>query len=404
MPVAVRTPLSPVPPHSGPAAALLATLLSAAAAAQPFEARNRAMGGAGVASTRWITAAMTNPALITRADGETAFGIALPTLGALVDDRDGLIDAIDDFQASLTDLQDRLNAGGTATPAELLSLAAQLQSLGGRTAHSSAGGGFALTFPSEALSISLFVASQIDGQAFVNVDPGDLVRIATATNPGDLDNIQSEGVVLAAALTDVGLAFAHEVDFGGPSLSIGVTPKLQRVDTFNYSVNVDTFENEEFDDDQFRNDDLGFNLDLGAAFSPIPQLTLGIAGRNLIEEEYRTVTTNGNAFTYHVHPRVTAGVAFATDLLTIAADIDVVDIERFELADTTQSFRIGAELDFGDFLQLRGGYSHDFEDGLDDLYTAGLGFSPLELLYIDITGMTAGNDTWGAVVQLAFAF
>ena len=64
---------------------LVALSLSTAAAAAPqyFEARNTAMGGTGVASSRYLSAGLANPALLTQFGEGDDFGLLLPAVGAL---------------------------------------------------------------------------------------------------------------------------------------------------------------------------------------------------------------------------------------------------------------------------------------------------------------------------------
>jgi len=59
------------------------------------EARGDAMGGTGVASAHYGSAALINPALLARAQQEDNVTIILPTVGAQISDKDNLQDEID---------------------------------------------------------------------------------------------------------------------------------------------------------------------------------------------------------------------------------------------------------------------------------------------------------------------
>ena len=133
-------------------AAAVAALLSglAVAAPQSFEARNSAMGGTGVASSGYLSAGLTNPALLTRYDSTDDFGILVPALAGVLADEDELASAIDAFQNNLDDLQNR-----TPTPAELLALSAQILALGDRRLTGSAGFSFAAAIPSEEFGVAI---------------------------------------------------------------------------------------------------------------------------------------------------------------------------------------------------------------------------------------------------------
>ncbi len=384
------------------ALAVLASGLTAAAP-QFFDARNNAMGGTGVASSHYLMAGVTNPALLTRFDEGNHFGVRLPTLGVMLHDETGLIDDIDALQDEIDDVQTKLDAN-TATPGELLNLWSNLNALGGRSLIANAGAGFTVAMPSKNFAWALVVNSYLDAQAFAIVDPNDQNQIISAVVSGDLDALQSEGVVIGGAISEVGFAFAHQIDLGGPALAIGLTPKFQRVDTYNYSLNVSTFDEEDFDDDVYRNDDTGFNLDFGAALLLSDTFTVGLAARNLIEETYQTVTTNGTSYAYNVSPLLTAGAAFDTGMITVTADIDVTEIERFKRNDSSRVVRLGFEFDAWKWLQVRAGYQHDIEDTVDGVITAGLGISPFDVVHLDIAGMYADDDSFGGVVQMAFTF
>lgn len=86
----------------------LALLVSAApsvnAATNWMEARGDAMGGTGVASAHYGTAALSNPALLTTSGPTDDFSLVLPSVGAQVSDPDKTVDKADDVK----DLWDRL--------------------------------------------------------------------------------------------------------------------------------------------------------------------------------------------------------------------------------------------------------------------------------------------------------
>ena len=52
--------------------------------------------------------------------------------------------------------------------------------------------------------------------------------------------------------------------------------------------------------------------------------------------------------------------------------------------------------------QLRAGYEMDLEDTLDDSLTAGIGISPFDVVSLDLAGSYAGENQFGASLNLAF--
>ncbi len=388
---------------------LLALLCSSAvafAAPQGFDARNYGMGGASVASSRYNSAGISNPALLTRFKEGDTFSVILPSIGAVGSDKEDLLGAIEDFQESVDRVGVALD-NLTATPADLADLATQLDNLNGKAMVGNVGGGFSFAMPSKELGWSIFAHTFVDARVTMDIDPGDTALITGATASTDLDAILSEGVVLAASVTEVGVSLAHEFDIAGLQLAVGVTPKAQRIDTFNYSVNVNTFDETDFDASQFSNDTATFNVDVGAAVTLVDNVTIGVMGRNLISRDATTVTTNGNTFTFNLDPTVTVGAAFTSDdgMFTLAADVDVTEFERFKQPNSSsRMLRGGGEFNILDWLQFRAGAKHDLEGTVEDLYTAGFGISPFDVFHIDITGISDLDASYGGVVQLGFTF
>ncbi len=383
-------------------------LLASVVQAQYFEARNSAMGGVGVASSHYLAAGWANPALLTRHSETDSFGFILPSVGATAFDKDGLIDDLDAF----VDEFDRIQQAGTASGAELDALADQLESLDGRQVTATLGVGFMLGAPSRDLGWSLHTRTFADLQSFVDVDAADVAAIRAIAGGGavTLPALTSEARVVGVAVTEVGVSLATAFELGGSTLSIGATPKLQRVDSYNYAVTANNFDQNNFDDDQFRDDDQAFNLDLGAALEIGDGLVLGATVRNLLEQSYRTVDTLGQSFTYDVNATAALGASWHTGILTLAADVDVVGAERFDTTsnllddDNVQLAHLGAEVDLWKWLQLRAGYQTDMEGTLDDAISGGLGISPFDVFHIDVAGTYISENSYGGVVQMGFTF
>ncbi len=376
-------------------------LFAGAATAQYYEARNAGMGGVGTASSRYLAAGWANPALLTRKREDDDFGLLLPTVGATAYDKDGLVDDINAF----VDEYDRLDANPPANPSEYLALADQLQALDNRQVTGNVGLGIMVAIPSRSIGFALHAKTYADLQAFVNYDDGDRARIES----GDLTSLGTSARIVGVAITEVGMSFATSFGDDDSRISLGITPKLQQVDTVNYGVNVSSFDDNEFDADEYRNDDSAFNVDLGAAWDLAGGLSFGAIGRNLIDQTYTTVGTLGQAFVYDVNPTAAVGAAWHYGMLTLAGDVDVIVADRFAPADglgddDVRLARVGAELDLWRWLQLRVGYQTDLESTLDDAISAGLGLSPFDVLHLDVAGTYIGENSYGAVAQLGLTF
>lgn len=391
---------------------LLAALSSTGvASAQYFEARNSGMGGVGTASSTYLAAGWGNPALLTSCEETDRFGMILPAFGARAYDETGLMEDIDSF----VDAYDALDNNPAATPQDYVDLGNRLLALSGRRVNSELGGGLVLALPSRSFGVSLHARSYADLQLFTDIDPNDINSITGAAPGGALPGLNSEARIVGVAVTEIGVSFAQRFELAGLAVSVGVTPKYQRVDTYNYAVNADNFDADNFDADQFRSDEGGFNVDAGLAIEPgVPGLTLGVMARNLSRQTFSTVGTAGAAFDYEITPQVTVGAAWKLGALTLAADVDALPLERFDnddliaagqsFVDDVQLLRFGAELDVFGWLQLRGGYEHDLEDTLNGAVSAGLGISPFEVVRLDIAGTYVEGQSYGAVAQLSLTF
>ena len=382
------------------ALAPIALATTAYAAPQGIDARSNSMGGAQVSSADYRNAGFANPALLTQRDEDDDWGLVLPTVSARIGDPDDLVSSAEDFVDEL----DRIEAAGVATAPELLALGNQLLDLDNRTLVADVGAGLAFAIPSDTFGFSFVVDSRLTARSFVDVDPNDLAAIAAGG--GVLPDLNSNAVVTGAMETNYGGSVARAFDFFGRKLSVGVTPKIQRVETFNYRVAADDFEEDEqqedFDDPIFRSDDTDFNVDAGLLLEALPNVTIGLSGRNLVSRDIPSVTTLGESFTYQVEPVATIGASVDLGRLTLAADYDLTRTEPLDFAPGSQFIGGGAEIAF-EWTQLRVGYRADIEDVVNDTFTFGIGLSPFDTLHIDIGG-AYGDDTYGAFVQLGFTF
>lgn len=387
------------------AACLLAST-APLALAQSSGARDLGMGGVGVASSKPFNSIFVNPALLTRASDSLDVGMVLPYVDVAVRDDDELVEGIEDFQDTLEAIQGFLDAGDPVSADALRpTLSAQLAGLDGRAADLIANAGTGFVLPFEGLRLGVGFRTYVDARALPLIDPAD---IAVINNPGstsaDLDNLQSEAVVVAANVREVGFSLAADVELFGLAVALGVTPKFQQVETFNYAIQVSQFDDDDalddYDDEIYRDDDDQVNVDVGAAISLTDAVTAGLSLRDLVAADFETVITNGRSFTYQVEPTATAGVALAGAGFSLSADLDLIPTSRFDGLEDSMFARVGAEYDLAGWVQLRAGYSHDLEDVQSDLLHAGIGLSPFQTVRLDLVGLL-GDNGGGAGLQLA---
>lgn len=369
--------------------ALAACSTSALAATNPTDARANAMGGVGVASGDYLSAGFHNPALAAL-DPDSAFGVLIPYIGAEARDPDELIDGLDDV-ADAFDQQD-------ATKIE-----SSLRAVQGDKAYVNAGVGAAVGIPTGSISATLYTSGLIEGAVLTDIDSDDFNQSTGNFTP------ESSATILAAGVGELGVALATNLDIAGQRVAVGVTPKLQRITTYNYGVSVDAYDSDDWDDSRYREEENAFNLDLGAVWQSGPY-RVGLAGKNLVSQDVDTVTSTitDNRFTYELEPQFTLGSAFVSDFVTVAADLDLNKKSGFKgtlnVDDDTQFFRVGAEFDAFGHAQLRTGYRADLEDNVDNAFTLGLGLSPFGVANLDIAASIIDSNSYGGSAQLAFTF
>jgi len=395
--------------------ALLLTPLSALAAGNYFDARNDAMGGTGVASSSYGSAVLANPALMTKAKPEDSVSIILPAVGAQISDKGKLVDKVDDLTNAVDSYKDLANnfVFPTDIPraqAAAGDLADRLREIKGQKAWANAGAAFAVTVPNEVLPFAFVTKAYGTASVVTDVTQSDidyLQGIADGTNiptTAGLNSLTSAGLGRAAVVYDMGIAVAHEFDFGGQPVSLGITPKLQKTTLYNYSASVYSYDKSDFTNGNYKNTNTGFNLDAGASTDLGENWTLGLSAQNLISRDIDTKEVSGYKDTYQIRPLVTSGVSYHTERLTTALDVDLTPTKRFKTQQDSQYAAVGAEYRLLDWLQLRAGYRADVKSNDTDVFTGGFGLSPFNKVHLDLAGMVGKDNTWGAVAQLNFTF
>ena len=394
-----------------------------ASAQNYFEARNSAMGGAGVASSRYKAAPFANPALLTKHGEDDDFGFILPAFGVSADDKTDLSTDLEDFTNEFDRLEQEFSSGGAVSDDDLNGLATRLDDLDGRDLKANVGFGFTFAKPSDSLAWALHLKSYVDVTAFVDIAPDDLTAIRDANDPGNdfPEQLASNGRGMGVAVTEIGISLARKFEVSGMPLSIGITPKFQRVDTINYGINVDNYDADDIEGEDYRSDDGNFNLDIGASLEPGKGFVFGLVARDLIAADYESAdsplaatTGTPDSFVYEIGPTATVGAAWGNDWVTLAADFDLIGRKAIDesgtflaannIEDDLQFWNVGAEFDLLQWFQLRGGYRGEINGNMDNAVTAGFGLSPFDLFHIEVTGMYIDENSLGAVAQLSFTF
>ncbi len=379
---------------------------SAFAGAYAFNARQDAMGGAGVSSANYLSAPFYNPALLSHYNESDDVGVLLPVVGAEVFDKDDLYNKGDDFADSFDNYQN-----DAALAEETLN---QLQELQGATGYVKAGAGMAIAVPNAVLPAAFVLNSYADVAAFADVDSTDWTTNGNVL-PTDENQLNSKMVAMGAQVTDYGISIAREFETDGYKWSVGVTPKIQKIEVLNYVANAATTDFDNFDDEQYRTSKSAFNIDAGVVTELDYGLTGGFAVKNLFKQTIDAPIIDGVQAAYELSPVPTASLTYNWEALTLTGDLDLLAQKRFtKLNGTSNTFNaddddlqmagLGAEWDFFGWAQVRAGYRHDFKGNLSDAFTAGLGFSPFGVFHLDVAGIYAGNNEFGGVLQTSFTF
>lgn len=407
------------------------------------EARNDAMGGTGVASANYGSAVLINPALLAKSQPDDDVSVVIPSVGGQITDKDNLRDQIDDISDEIDHYKNvldnltpegiLLDPGGTLNQFQSAAgdLAGQLNDLRGKTARANAGAGIAVSVPTSAVSLAFVTKAYAHARVSSNIDQSDIdylrniqnsdvfaaTEAANAVLNGSdqiTNNLNSTASGKAAIVSDYGIAIARKFDIGGVPVSLGVTPKLQQTWVYNYTTSIDDYHSDDWKDSKYRNDDTGFNVDAGIAADFGENWTVGLSGQNLMSRDIDTqdvriknnatgVTTNYKD-TYQIRPLVTAGVAWHTDLLTLTADGDLTETKGFKTEDDSQYVGVGAEVTPLSWMAVRAGYRADVKGNDSNVFTAGVGFAPLNTVHVDLMGLYGEDQTWGAGVQLGLTF
>lgn len=376
--------------------------------AQSSGARNMAMGGTGVASSAPFSAAFVNPALTRFRDEHQGRAFMLPFVSALASDQTELLEAVDDFQDTLDELQARIDSGDPTAAALRPLVGSQLAKLDQRPIDVSAAAGIAALLPMRDFTLTFATRTYGDARAMPFIDPADIAAINDpSSTSADLENLNSDAVVLAGVVSEFSTTLAFEGEWSGRRFSVGLSPKLHSIDVTNYGVGVSDFEEGEALDDlqdgQFQERSTDFNADFGLAVAIDENAMIGLSVQNIFREDYPTVMTLDREFTYTVRAKPTLGVALREAGFTFTADADLYPTSQFEEIDDSQFVRMGFEYDAAGWAQLRAGFAHDLRDSRADTFSFGFGVAAGSAIQFDAVGVI-GDHSMGAGIQATLEF
>ena len=385
-----------------------------------FDPRSMAMGGTAVAAGTSANAGFFNPALLAIANKDEDFSLEFPILNARIADQDEFIDRLDTFQTnnSIDNFSNAISVFNAAvTPAQVSAakdsvvstgntLMAGLGTLSNRDLEMEIMTGATVGMPGKKFAISVFVAARAMGGMQLDITQNDSGRIQTILDQLAANNfapitdptttLTSAVLGRGAVVNEVGIALAKEFQFFG-GVGMGMTPKFQKIDTFDYALNLKTADIT-FDEGKKSYNSINFDIGLGKDFKN--NWKAGAVIKNLLPKSY--ITARGNKL--EMKPQVRVGVAHQTRWSVVSMDLDLLKNDPIAPGfDTpTQYAGIGLELDAFDLFQVRLGYRHNLSDSDTSVATAGLGFSPFGV-HIDV-GVMGSSKEVALALQTGFRF
>ncbi len=358
-----------------------------------YDARSVAMGNVSVATGGITTAALSNPGMLSINETDDTFAMLLPAIGVQAIDDGELIDKVDDFQA----LETTVNDAGLPAQTRVNAILDQidiLNALDGSSVIVGATPNLAFVYSGDSITMGVTARANAvvsAGLVDVNLPTGTIVPT---------DNPTATVTSLGVLTTEVGLPIGTDLSFAGMKVAFGVTPKLVQVDVIEFDVNIENSDVEDVVDENEQ--DLGSftTLDAGVTIDVLDTLRVGLVAKNLIEETKTTAL--GRDIDFETHLR--AGVAFDAGFMTLAADMDLTEIDPVHLENPSKSFSVGAEFDVFNIAQLRAGYQTNMASGATDPDLLSVGVGLWLGFHLDAAVVVGEDSSFGAFVQTGFRF
>ncbi|MCF1431409.1 MAG: conjugal transfer protein TraF [Shewanella sp.] len=375
------------------------------------DARSASVAGAGIASGDF-TRANLNPALLTRFADNDDFYLKLGVRAQLNDDND-TIDRVDAAQDQLNYYEYLINhpdPNNPATVADARSLIDVLKALDDDNLDVQSNAELAFYRPSESLAWGITISDQSWSRGDVSFVQSDEQLINNTLISGYFDQNDIASKVLAQGISVKEISFSLATRFSVPvvvgGIAVGVTPKLQRLDSYVRLTNVSNYDSDDYFDEQYTTDTTGFNFDVGA-HAQIGPAMVGLVVRNLISRDVE----NNAGEKLSLKPTVTAGAAVDIKSVSLELDVDLIKDKSFVLNGAEDAFlkprqwaRLGARVDVFRFIQLRAGYRNDISGKHEDFYTVGLGISPFDTVTADLAAEFGEGDAFGGALQFGVKF
>ncbi|MDH4286392.1 MAG: conjugal transfer protein TraF, partial [Gallionella sp.] len=246
----------------------------------------------------------------------------------------------------------------------------------------------------------------LTGYFTVNATTGNVTSSFDTNN-----SLQSKVDIRGVTMGEMGFAFAKQMGEGTSAWGLGVTPKLVKVNLYDYSVNVDSSTSTP-DGKDYTAEYSHFNFDVGAAKNYGDGWRSGFVIKNVIPHTYDFKRIANNAppgsakittGEIKLNPQARLGASHTNSWSTVAMDLDLTANNPAGLEKKSQYLALGAELNAWDWAQLRFGYRANLKDSKRNIPSVGVGLAPFGTLHIDAALSYSSNEI-GASARLALTF
>lgn len=350
-----------------------------------YDARSVAMGNVSVATGGITTAALSNPGMLSVNENDDTFALLIPAIGVQAVDDGDVIDSIDEFQA----IEDQF----VKTPQDRLDQVAILQGLENSSLMLGVTPNAAVLYSGD--NYTWGVSMRANAAASVSITDIDT----------SIDNPDAEVQAIGVMTTEIGLPIGTDFSVAGMQLSVGIMPKMVNVDGISYSERLvnDADVEDAFDEES----DLGSftTLDAGVVVNVLDSVRVGLVAKNLLEET-KTIPAQGSipAVDVNFDRHLRAGVAFDGGFFTLAADMDLTEIDPIRFESPSKMFSVGAELNTFEVFQLRAGYQTNTASGSNDPDLLSLGVGLWLGFHLDAAVVVGEDSSFGGFVQTGFRF
>jgi hypothetical protein len=377
-------------------ASLLATICTPVFALD-LQANTIGKAGAGISTGNYSEGVINNPSLGAAYDPEKDDFAIILSGGALLFDKDNLIDKVDE----LVDLTDSIQNSTVFNQSQATELKNRLAEIDEKQLMFNVSGSAVISIPNHLASIALVSKVQADGILLPDVSDEDFEIIDDAINgyfdPSDeINGLSSSVEVLGALTTELGVSFSKSFSLAENNyLLIGVKPKRVEIESYIYETTVADYDEDDFDSEQYSYTESVNSIDVGATYIQ-GKWRYGLVVNNLQEKSVATIDPD---FKLTLKRQIVSSVGYAGEKWNAEVALDLNSAPALIFAKDSRLMRAGAEYSISSLFRLRAGLQRDLESVIPDYYTVGFSVGTLSLAY-----MTGSNNTQGVSLGFGLRF